>query len=423
MSFTISGIPVTVEMALDNDPFDTSISSWTDISDYIYKISISRGRQHDLAEFRSGTCSITLDNQDERFNPLNTSSPYYNSATGKSKIQPMKRVRIKAVYDSTTYYLYDGFVTNIPQTFLLQGAGALAGLDLVDAFKLMNLNTLNDRAWSIGVERSSNIGSSTYIGYEDEQELSSARVTRILNAFTWDSSRRSIRTGDLQVVQQAGTSNVLTALKDVASSEQGAFFMGQGSDGFDAIFKDRNYIRTQQFASNATFGNGAGELPYIDVALAFDDSRLVNVSSVTRSGSSTAQTWRDTDSITEYGSRSESLSTLNVSDADALSVAKQRVSSFSEPSLRVTQLSVNPQIDTDLWTQALGRDLLDHITVKVPLPDSTTLTQELLIEGIEHEIDSQNNLWNWKIRTSPAAEVGAWILGSSLLGQGTNLSW
>ena len=84
---------------------------------------------------------------------------------------------------------------------------------------------------------------------------------------------------------------------------------------------------------------------------------------------------------------------------------------------------MNPQIDTDLWTQALGRDLLDHITVKVPLPDSTTLTQELLIEGIEHEIDSQNNLWNWKIRTSPAAEVGAWILGSSLLGQGTNLSW
>ena len=104
------------------------------------------------------------------------------------------------------------------------------------------------------------LGTSTRLGYVDEQELSSARITRLLNAFGWDSTQRDISTGDLQV--QAGQSletNLLTAIKDVETAEQGQFFIG--ADG-KVVFRDRNYKRANQFTSQATFGNGVGELPF-----------------------------------------------------------------------------------------------------------------------------------------------------------------
>ena len=75
--------------------------------------------------------------------------------------------------------------------------------------------------------------------------------------------------------------NLLTALKAVETAEQGQFFIG--ADG-NCIFRDRNFKRTQQFTSNATFGNGVGELPFSDVITNFDESRIVNIVAVTRSG-------------------------------------------------------------------------------------------------------------------------------------------
>ena len=63
--------------------------------------------------------------------------------------------------------------------------------------------------------------------------------------------------------------------------------------------------------------------------------------------------------------KTESLSsTLNVSDADALSVAKQRLAQFSTTSVRIDGLIVNPLSDTSLWTQALTKELGDKITIK-----------------------------------------------------------
>ena len=95
MSFSFDNVTVTVEGALDNNPFET-VSTWTDISSDVKNISISRGRQHELAEFQSGSCTLKLKNTSQQYNPLNTSSPYYDATLGRSKIEPGKRIRIKA---------------------------------------------------------------------------------------------------------------------------------------------------------------------------------------------------------------------------------------------------------------------------------------------------------------------------------------
>jgi len=414
-----SDVTLTVEIGFDSNPLDAS-QTFTDVSTYVRSIEVNRGRQHALDEFQTGTCAVVLDNTDDRFNPLNTSSPYYNSATGETKVKPFKKIRVSAVYDSTTYRLFTGFITGYPESFGGQGVDATVRVQAVDLFKLLNLNTIGSRGWILGNSSRSLVGSAR-LGYADEQELSSARINRLLDAFGIPTADRTISTGDLQV--QAGVSvdtNLLTALKQVEEAEQGQFFIGANGN---AIFRDRNFKRTQQFASNATFGNGVGELPFSDVITNFDESRIINIVSVTREGG-TEQLLQNNDSIDEFGARSNSLTgTLNINDTDALDIATQRLAQFENTSPRVEGLVINPLGNTSLWTQTLGRELGDKITVKVPTPASTTMEFGVHIESIRHSIDANNQTWSWNISTSAGAETGAWVIGSSRLGQDTNLAW
>ena len=214
-----SDVDLTIEIAFDSDPFATS-QTFTDVSTYVREFSIDRGRQHDLADYQTGTASVLLSNSDDRFNPLNTSSPYYDSTNNVSKITPFRQVKISATYDGTTSVLFRGFITSYPESFGGQGSDSSVRIRCVDAFKIFNLNTLGSRGWKIGTAGFSNLGTSTRLGYADVQEKSSLRIGRILNAFGWSSSDRVISTGDLDV--QAGvpvTTNLLQALKSVEEAE------------------------------------------------------------------------------------------------------------------------------------------------------------------------------------------------------------
>ena len=415
-----SDVDLTVEIAFDSDPFATS-QTFSDVSAYIREFSIDRGRQHDLADYQTGTASVVLDNADDRFNPLNTSSPYYDSTAGESKISPFRQVKISGAYDGTTTVLFRGFIQSYPESFGGQGADSSVRINCVDAFKIFNLNTIGARGWKLGSAGFSNLGQSTRLGYVDQQELSSARISRLLDAFGWSSTDRQISTGDLQV--QAGQSvndNLLTAMKKVETAEQGQFYIS--SDG-KATFRDRNFKRTQQFTSQATFGNGVGELPFSDVITTLDDSKILNIISVTRDGG-TEQVLQDTDSIAKFGARQDSLSnTLNVSNADALAIAEQRLAQFSNTGVRIEGLIVNPLANTSLWNQVLIRELGDKITIKVPTTVSTIMDFDVHLDRISHSVNAVNQTWTWQLRTSSGSEVGAWVLGSSRLNESTNLAW
>ena len=409
-----SDVNLTVEIAFDSDPFATS-QTFSDVSAYIREFSIDRGRQHDLADYQTGTASVLLNNADDRFNPLNTSSPYYG------KISPFRQIKISAEYDGSTRVLFRGFITAYPESFGGQGADSSVRVSCVDAFKIFNLNTIGARGWKLDSSGFSNLGESTRLGYNDIQELSSARVSRLLDAFGWSSTDRAISTGDLQVqAGQSVTENLLTAMKNVETAEQGQFYIS--SDG-KATFRDRNFKRTQQFNSQATFGNGVGELPFSDVITTLDDSKILNIISVTRDGG-TEQVLQDTSSIAKFGARQDSLSnTLNVSDADALAIAEQRLAQFSNTGVRIEGLIVNPLSNTSLWNQVLIRELGDKITIKVPTTVSTIMDFDVHLDRISHSVNAVNQTWTWQLRTSSGSEVGAWVLGSSRLNESTNLAW
>ena len=80
-----------------------------DITEYCQLVSITRGRQDQFAQFNAGQCSLTLINNDRRFDPINTASPYYDVAAGRSGVVPRRKITVK----SGSNFLFTGRITDI----------------------------------------------------------------------------------------------------------------------------------------------------------------------------------------------------------------------------------------------------------------------------------------------------------------------
>ena len=412
-------VTLTIEIAFDSNPLDTS-PSFTDISAFVRSFDVKRGRNNELGQFPAGTLQVVLSNADNRFNPTNTSSPYFDSSAGKTKIQPLKRIRVKAVYDSSSYTIFEGFLDTIPVQYPANGSDSTVILTATDAFRLFQQSTIQGRGFRVGLSGFSEVGQSTRLGMTFTNELSSARVTKILDAFGFPSDRRDVQTGTLQVGTQQITDNVLSALQECETAENAQFFIS--ADG-KATFRNRDYRLSNTKAINvqSTFSNDGSNLPYVDVGLSFDDQEIVNIYEWTREGGTT-QYIADTDSVLNYGAFDNAQTTINISDTNVASLIAQKVAETSQPIVRFNNLVVNPRENTLLWTQALGREFGDRIKVKVVNPDGSSLEDEVLIESIQHSVIASSQTWRWSVTLSPAGS-SAWILGQAKLGEGTRFAY
>ena len=205
--------------------------------------------------------------------------------------------------------------------------------------------------------RISELGQSTSLGYEDEQELSSVRISRILDTIQFPSNRRDILTGTKEVISQPITTNVLTGLRECETAENGQFFIAK--DG-KATFRNRDYKLSNTKAINVQgiFSNDGSNLPYTNVSTSFDDNEIVNVYEWQRSGG-TIQYKADADSVLRYRAKESNKTTINVSDGDVLSIIEQKIAETSLPILRIDELTCNPRENTSLWEQVLGREFGD----------------------------------------------------------------
>jgi len=411
-------VTLKIEVGFDSEPFDSSIS-FTDISDYVRAINIRRGRVNELGQFPAGTCSLALSNTDNRFNP-NQTTFYYDSSNGRTKIQPLKVVRVSAVYDSTTYVLFYGFLDTIPVTYVAEGIDSIVTFTAVDAFKIFKGQTIQSVGWRIGTSGFSELATSTRLGYDDSQELSSARITRLLNSIGFPSALRTINTGTNQVITQAVTTNLLGAMQECETAENAQYFIAK--DG-KATFRNRAYKLTNASATDvqATFSNDGSNLPYRDVITNFDTNEVINVYEWTRTGGAT-QYIADADSVSRYTAKGSQKSTINISNANVLSLIEQKLSETATPIVRIESLKVNPRDNVSIWAQALGREFGDRIKVKIVNPNGTSVEDELWIESIEHNINSSSQTWDWNVTLSPAGS-SAFVLGQAQLGVGTRFAY
>ena len=389
---------ITVEIQFQPDPF-TAIPVYTDVTAYVKSIpSIRRGRQNVFTSIEAGEATIVLDNRDRRYDPTYIYSPHYPYVT------PMRRVRIKAVWNSTTYTIFTGFVEEWPPAWEASNQDAQITIRCVDGFKFFNLYSLT--------------GSYS-------AEFSNYAVTSILNATGWPSGDRNIGAGQAFIASQTLTNkSALSHLQDIAAAESGLFFIdGQGR----ATFQGRHYRLKTSVAttSQATFGDGGGsELPYQSLQPNYDDSQIWNVISVTADGG-TEQISTDADSKGMYFKRTLTLNGLIVGDAspyggnsqdnEAKGMADWLLAQYKDPTYRFDAISLEGGVSDTLWPQMLGRTISDRITVKrrPPPSGSTTLSKECWIEAVEHRITNITASylrWQTKWQLSEATAHGWWLL-------------
>lgn len=391
---------IIVEIAFEIDPFNPT-PTYTDVTAYVRSIpSIRSGRQNVFTSIEAGEATVVLDNRTRRFDPTYASSPY------SPYVIPMRRIRIKAVWNGVTYYLFTGFVETWPPSYEASNQYSEVTIQCVDGFKFFNQTTLN------GV-----FGA----------EFSNYAVTSILNATGWPSADRSISSGQAFIATQTLTNkSALTHLQDIASAESGLFFIDpQGR----ATFQGRHYrLKTSAATtSQGTFGDGSGELPYQSLQPSYDDSQIYNDVHVTADGG-TEQISTDTSSQGTYFKRSLIRSGLIVGDAspfggnsqdnEAKGMADWLLAQYKDPIFRFDAINLEGGVSDSLWPQMLGRQLSDRITVKrrPPPTGSTVISKECWIEAVEHRITSITASylrWQTKWQLSEATSHGWWLLDST----------
>jgi hypothetical protein len=362
-----------------------------DISDIILRSSVRRGRNRILNKFEAGTAVVEIKDETGDWNPANTSGPYYG------KLVPLRKIRIWADYEGIRYYLFSGFITSYDTTFAL-GADEVSRviLQCVDGFRLLNnaaISTVPD----------------TGAG-----QLSGTRINKLLDVVDWPLSQRDINAGDSTMQADPGTADrtVLEAIQTVENSEFGGFFLD--AEG-NATFYSRTTVSQYADSTPTVFSDDGTGIGYAQIDLAFDDTLIVNNVSVQRLNG-TNQVVSDQTSIDNYFIHSGARTGILVqTDTESLDQATMILESRKNATLRIDSMTLNLVDDGQEARNIAGINLeiFDLVNVTKAMPGSTSITSELFVQGLQHDIT--RTTFTTKILTSEPI-IQAFILNSTSQG-------
>ena len=127
-------VPV-VEVAFTDGPYVVS-PTWTDVTAYVRNMNISRGIPDDWTLQADGSATVVLSNRDRRFDPFNTTGPYYGN------LLPRRQIRIRATHGGTTYDVFRGFIAGWPPEWTDAGKDTTVTLFCFDALQLLGSSSL-----------------------------------------------------------------------------------------------------------------------------------------------------------------------------------------------------------------------------------------------------------------------------------------
>jgi hypothetical protein len=234
-------------------------------------IKAVRGRDQirSLAPPMAGSASCEVDNQTKRYSPEYVAGALYGN------LLPGRRVQIEAIYAAVTYYLWTGYLDDLPQypdrSRLSVGLPAIGPLS-----KLANQQ--------ISTALYSSIATGTAIGH-------------VLDAVGWPAGDRVIDTGNTTLDWWwLNNTDAISALRSLLASE------GPGAaiyeDGLGRIvFEDRGYRRTtaRSITSQETFSD-TGAQPTFGKSFAYNPElknvfNLITITIKTRTAKASAAVW------------------------------------------------------------------------------------------------------------------------------------
>jgi hypothetical protein len=375
-------------------------TEFAEVLDGINSLTCRRGRRDMGDQFGAGSLSFTMLDTTGVFNPLNSDSPFFDTANDQPGLAPMRRVRLSR-FDAYNVqeYLFVGRVVNFDYNF------QLGGLDTVTVFCADDFYLLSQ---------------TDLASFNVSEQLSSARLSAVLDRpeISFPVAQRDITTGTQTLGGAAaftvsnGT-NALAYCNQINVAEQGRLFMAR--DGY-ITFQPR--IGNTLSAPVADFHDDGTNFRYNGVGISFEANEVVNRASVSILGGS-PEVAEDLASQAVYFIQTESITnSLLHSDAAALDLAEYLL--VPTPTARYTSVQTEFLMLTEAQRDLLATvDIGTTITVEktfITSGNSTTeLAQELAVEGIEHRIDVNrgHSVTYW---TSPTTIVYELVLDDLIFG-------
>ena len=357
-----------------------------DLTSSTRSISINRGRNVSRDTYEAGTCNVRIFDPTGRFNPQNPSSDLFGYLT------PLRKLRISAEHLGVTYFLFSGYTTDYIYTYDQAENVSYVDIKASDAFRLFAMAAIT-----------------TVTGQAAGQDTGT-RIEKILDTVDYPLPMRLIDTGNsLTQADPATNRTSLAAIKNVETSEQGAFYIDpQGN----AVFKNRTDTISSAGATPIAF-NQTGGIPYKNLVFTFDDKLIVNQSTVTRIGGS-PQTVIDADSVAQYFPHVVNFSDLVIdTDTEAGNIATIYVATRSDTSIRIDNMLIDLYDPLVPNNTILDLDYFDNVNISNIQPDGSTITKNLQIQGVNWEITP--NSWTGSFVTLEPITDG-FILDSATYG-------
>jgi hypothetical protein len=233
------------------------------------------------------------------------------------------------------------------------------------------------------------------LGYTPE--LSSARLTRVLDEVLWPSAWRDIETGDQPVGAYLPESlSASRYFPQVDDAEQGSLFVNR--DG-DVEFRSRTTAGVANIVG--LFDDSSIDLPFANVSVdANTVDAIRNNIVVNYVNGSTIST--DSASVAAYGQATETIDARLVDDASvAQSIGDSRLARTKDPRTRITRLDVNVRTDpAGIVPVVAALDLSDDVTVSLtPTGVGDPLWRAVRVQGIQHTVTPQS--WDVALYLAP----------------------
>ena len=370
---------------------------WTDVTPWLQQVSWQRGANRvegPVIRYEAGTASVTLNNSDGRFHPLNLTGPY--APAGVTQVRPMVPVRIRGTYNGVWYPLWQGFaddwdITHPSPTY------SQATVSCTDAQKVFGAKNRTALGVPVG-----------------EGELSGARVNRVAASAGWPVKDRRIDDGQSTLSGTTLEGDPWTELLLVQDTEIGEVYIDAAGK---LVFKDRHAILTETLSTTAQaifgrFGQ-SGELPYVSLEPSYDDDDIRNVVRIARAGG-VQQEARDDTSVATYLEKTyERTDLLMQTDSEAAAYAQYLLAQSKDAEVRFTQIVINPVAQPDdLWPQVFVRDFGDRITIRSRPPGVGLIERDVFIRGIAGTYDGINRLQvTWTLQPADKAVGLVWDTG------------
>lgn len=342
-----------------------------DVTAYVKSVNIDRGRSRELDKFDAGTFTISFENRNRYFDPLNTSSPF------NGLIVPNVGIWVQ----TEGYGRIWGFIKDWNLMYDVSGESTAVASG-ADAFSFLAQQETSSDLTPAQQTAGNRIG---YV-------LSQPDVTWPYGGPNW--SLDVTNTRQVQSHTIAKGTNILEYAQLVERTERGYFFVNH--DGV-IEFQRNGYM----LDGGVLFTDNNTDIPYQGVEIIYGSELLYNTVNLTRLGGAIQSTDSPT-SIAAYGaSVYEDTDLLYVTDADTLDAALLLLAKYEEPEYRFDTVTVFLNgLSNANQQRVLGLDLAQTVQVRLrPNSTGTAITKYVRIIGISEKLEVDGHTITFKFES------------------------